>query len=94
VFTDIVTNIEVFNFPILGQFNEHVLIELVETLLELVFGEGATRMMARILVQIREHHGLRKVGFDMLSGASVTMTTGSNFEIKRTVDFVFFRAVD
>jgi hypothetical protein len=62
---DIVADVQVFNLPKLGELDEHVLVELVKVVLELLLGEGARGMVAWVLVQIGEHHGLGEVGLNM-----------------------------
>lgn len=62
----------------LRQLAVQVLVNRVKSLLKLLRGQTADRIVGRVMVHVREQNGLRECGFDVLSRTPVTVPAGSD----------------
>lgn len=62
----------------LGQFTIEILVNSVETLLELLLRKLAYGVVRGIVVHVREKDGLRERGLDVFARTTITVPTGSN----------------
>ncbi len=92
--SNVVTDVQLFNLPVRREPNHHVLKELVQVVLQLVFCQSAGRRVTGVLVAVQHDHCLGEIGLDVFSGAAVSMATGADLEIEGAVDLVLFRAID
>lgn len=97
VISNIVRDCHLFNLTKLSKFHKHFLIEVFEmiyciykSLLWYILAIGKCNSCWRVLIQVRENHCLRQWWLIVMPCARVSVSASANFEIKRTIDFVFF----
>jgi hypothetical protein len=78
----------------LAHLTPEVLVEGIEMVLQLCGRHLKFGIVGWVLVEVRKEDGLRVGGFDVFARASVTMSAGADFVVKRAVDFVLFGTED
>ena len=97
VISQIVTDIEAFNLPKLGELLEYVLIEIFKMFLDffrvdwLALAVYAGGDHVRSLVHIGEQKSGGYGGTVVESGTSVSMATSTNLEVEWTIHTILFR---
>jgi len=97
---EIIADVHLFHLAVLAlHLEEYVLEEVVVMLLQLQVRDGTgylgrSSCVLRISIAVLEHDGLGKCGFVVKARAGSAVTTGADFEVKRTVDFVLFGPED
>jgi len=91
---NVITHVEFEKVPKLRQLTVQVLVYRIETLLKLLGGQTADRIVSRVVVNVGKQDGLREGRFDVLSRAPIAVPAGSNLIVKRTVHAVLLRAKD
>jgi len=101
VIPQVITHVHLLHLSILLlHLREHFLKEVVIVLLHLHVADGTAYAICRlsrvlrVSVNIQEGNGLAEGGSVVKPGASISMSTGSDFEVKRTIYFVFFCSED
>ena len=94
---NVVSDDKIFNFSVFGELHEDFFVEIfkvVNSVNQVTFLDIHTICFGNcsswVLIQVLENHGLGKWWFVVQPGAGITMTTGSYFKIKWTVDFILF----
>ena len=99
--TDVVRDYHIFDFAVLGKLHEHLFIEVLKVVYRLnqsflrhvhtvCFGDCS----GWIFIEMLENHALREGRLVVLSRAGIAMTTRPYFEVKWTINLVFFSSVD
>ena len=66
--------------PILGQLDPPILVKLVKVLLQ--------PLLARVVVHVWQHDGLRELRLDVFARATVAVSARADFEVEGAVDAV------
>lgn len=72
--------------PFYTHTNKYIFKKQVEILLQLINAQFALWQIGRILVQVGQQNGLRKVWFNMFSTAFFTMPASTDFKVKWAID--------
>ena len=94
----VVANVHLFHLAVfLFHFQEDVLKKAVVMPLQLYVGDVVRHLrhrsgILRISITVLQDDSLRACGFVVQSRALSPVTTGADLEVKRTIDFVLFRA--
>lgn len=84
--SNIITDMHLLDFTVLGQFDKEILVDIVKVLLNLSLGQITTGIMGRVMVHVGDKDGLREIGFDVFTRTTITMSTSTNLEVEGTVD--------
>jgi len=93
----IVADVHLLHFSVfVFHFEEDIFEKVIVVLLLFDVGDRGSRFRRRcrvlqVTITILEDDGLREGGFVVETGAGRSVTTSSDFDVKRTVDFVLFR---
>jgi hypothetical protein len=94
VISNVIADMHFLEFAVFAEFRVKVFVKGVKVLLDLLFIEGVSRSMFGIMVDVSAEDCLRVVWFDVLSRTTFAVTTGADFVIERTVDFVLLCSED
>ena len=83
---NVVAYVHIFDLSILRQLDEKVFVDIVKILLNLLLAELAVLVVRRVVIDIWNKDCLREVGFDVLPGATVTVSAGAYLEVKGAID--------
>jgi hypothetical protein len=88
----VVADHNLLNQPILAELAPDVLVERVEVVLELRRVHLVVWEKGWVQVKVREEYRLGVGRFDMLAGASITVSTSANLVVEAAVDLVLLRS--
>ena len=94
----VVADVHFFHLPIFFlHLQEDIFEEVIVVLLQLHVGDGFRHLgrvggILRVAITVLQDDGLREGGLVVEAGAGSAMPTRAYFKVKRTVDFVLFRA--
>ena len=98
VISNVVSDNKILDFTVVSELHEYLFIKVlkvVDCVDEVLFWDFNSICFdncgIRILVKVLENHRLGKRWLVMESCASVSMSTGANFEVKRAIYFVLLR---
>lgn len=92
--SNIIANIHLLNFAVLGEFNKHILEKRVKVFLDLRVREVAVGVVRRVDKHVGQENRLRESWSDMFSRAAVSVSASSDFEVEtreRKVNVVWKR---
>ena len=95
---EVVADIEAFDFAVLGELLEEILIELLEVVLDLARVDGvavgvdAGGYHVGALVHVGEENGGTYAGLCVEARAAIPVPTGADLEVERAIDPVLLRS--
>ena len=87
----ILANHQFLQLAVLAHFSPDILIEGIEVILQLAGVHSVLGVECGILVHVRHQDGLGVRWLDMLPGAAVTVSAGTDLVVEGAVDLVLFR---
>ena len=83
---NVVAYVHILDLSIFRQLYEKVFVDVVKVLLDFLLAELTVLVVRRVVIDIGNKDCLRKVGLDMLPGATVTVSAGAYLEVEGAVD--------
>lgn len=83
---NVITDMHFLDLAVFRQLDKKVLIDVVKVFLNLGFGKGAVGVVRGVVVDVWNEDCLGEVRLNVFPRASVTVSAGSDLEVKRTVD--------
>jgi hypothetical protein len=84
--SDVIAYIHLLNLTKLGKLNKEIFIKEIKVLLKLSLVKRTDCFVSWIVVYVGDEDSLRKGRFNVFPGTALSVTTSTDFEVKRAID--------